>query len=157
MISCLLAGLGSASAQNQPYPTEHRMQLSESCPLVAKWLSQGTVSGAHWQLEGYDQGLGILTFKVIDMSLTKADIRQLIDNPKAKNVHIDEVVFTLRSLVSSSLSFDGGRPSPGDSCTIAMAIKFVGKDGQRFYSNGIGEAQMLQVFDARYKAHGLDY
>jgi hypothetical protein len=157
ILGCLFATLGSASAQSQRFPMDQRIQLSEPCASVAKWLTQGFAPAGHWQLRSYEQGLGLLTFKLLDMPLSKADVRAYVDDPKAKNVRGDQVAFTLRNLVSSSLSFDSAPASSGESCTIAAGIKFVGKDGQSFLSRGTAEAGILDAIDARYKAHGLDY
>ncbi len=145
-------------AFGQQYPTSHRIQISEPCSQMAKWLTQVLASGGHWRMLRYDPELGTLNFKVLSSGrLSKADIRQYLDDKKAKNVHIDEVHFTLRSLVSSTLSFDNAPASKGDSCTIAAAIMYVAKDGSVALSSGNGEAELLQRIQTRYSEHGLDY
>jgi hypothetical protein len=111
-------------------------------------------------MQRYEPDLGILTFKIIDMNLTKSDLRsgQWIDyDPKARNVHAEELVVTLRSLVTSTLSFDNAKPSTADSCTIAAAFKFVGKEGRTFGCSGVAEKEVLQRVKDRYAEHGLDY
>jgi hypothetical protein len=145
-------------AFGQEYPTSHRIQISEPCPQIAKWLTQALAAGAHWRMLRYDRELGTLNFTVIDSGdLSKADIRQYLDDKKAKHVHIDEVHFTLRSLVSSTLSFDNAPHSTGESCTIAAAIMYVAKNGSVALSSGNGEAELLQRIQTRYAEHGLDY
>jgi hypothetical protein len=140
------------------YPTSQRIQIPEPCPLVAKWLAQAFSAGSHWQMLSYAPDVGTLTFKVIDMALTKGDIRRyVIADKKTSNVHVDQVVVTLRSLVTSTLSFDNAHHSSADSCTIAFAFKLVSKDGTVFGSNGNLETEILQRLKARYAEKGLDY
>jgi hypothetical protein len=154
----VFGGLVCALAFGQQYPTSQRIQISEPCPQIAKWLTQGLAAGAHWRLLSYEPELGTLSFKVIATGdLGKADTRQYLDDKKAKHVHIDEVHFTLRSLVSSTLSFDDAPRSTGDSCTIATAIMYVAKDGSVPFSSGNGEAEILKRIQTRYAEHGLDY
>lgn len=154
----VLGGLVCALAFGQQYATSQRIQISEPCPQIAKWLSQAFASGAHWQMLRYEPELGTMSFKVIASGdLGKADTRQYLDDKKAKHVHIDEVHFTLRSLVSSTLSFDNAPRSTGNSCTIAVAIMYVAKDGSLPLSSGNGEAELLQRIQTRYAEHGLDY
>jgi hypothetical protein len=86
----------------------------------------------------YEPELETLSFKVISLGdLSKAETRQYLDDKKAKHVRVDEVYLTLRSLVSSTLSFDNTPRSTGDSCTIAAAaVMYVAKDGSGALSNG---------------------
>jgi len=141
------------------YPASQRIQIPEACSLVAKWLTQALTGGTHWQMLRYEPDLGVLTFKVVQMeSLTKAEASRYIDGvSKVKNVHVDQAVFTLRSLVASSLSFDNAQHSTANTCTIAAAFKFVGKDGNALGSSGKMETDLLQTIKARYAEHGLDY
>jgi hypothetical protein len=159
--SALAFEQADSKAQTGPqYVTSQRIQISESCPLVAKWLTQALVAGAHWQMLRYEPDLGILTFKVISSgNLKKADIRQYLTDgsDKAKNVHVDQLVFTLRSLVTSTLSFDDAQRSAADSCTIAAAFKFASKGGSALQSSGKMETELLQRLKDRYAEHGLDY
>jgi|GEM_PF-3001903 len=160
-LSAVALGQSNTNDQADPqYPTSQRIQISESCPLIAKWLTQMLSSGAHWQLLQYDPDLGILAFKVSSMDkLTKADVRQYLveDSKKTENVHADGVVFTLRSLVASTLSFNGAQQPSGHSCAIAVAFKFIGKDGTALASSGRMETELLQRVTKRYTEHGLDY
>lgn len=147
--------LAARAAARAQYPTSQRIQLSESCPSVAKWLTQGFAPGAHWQMLSYEPELGTLSFNVLGMAdLSKANTRQYVDG-KPKQVHIVGVIFTLRSLVTSTLS-SGDQTSSGDSCTIASAFKLMGKDGVAF-SNGGMEAMLLDTLQKRYAEHGFDY
>jgi hypothetical protein len=86
-----------ASAQADPqYVTSKRIQLSEPCSLVAKWLSQALLAGPHWQLLGYEPDLGLLTFRVVASgNLSKADIRQYLrdDSKKARKIRTEQLVF----------------------------------------------------------------
>ena len=92
---------------------------------------------------------------------TKAETRQYIADAKAKKVHAEQLVLTLRSLVGSILSFDDAQPVKADSCTLAAAFRFVGKGGttgdNTVLSNGGMEAEWLQRIKDRYVQHGLDY
>jgi hypothetical protein len=65
--------------------------------------------------------------------------------------------FTLRSLVTSTLSFGNTPLSKDDSCTIAAAFKFVSKDATPWESSGKMEIEFLQTLKVRYTEHGLDY
>jgi hypothetical protein len=144
---------------NLQYPTSQRIQISEPCPLVAKWLTQTLSAGPHWRMLRYEPEMGILSFKVISAdTLSKAETRQYLTDysRKLKHVRVDGLVFTLRSLVTSTLSFDNTQHSKSDSCTIASAFKFVGKDGVA-YSNGKMETELLQRIKTTYIQHGLDY
>jgi hypothetical protein len=128
--------------------------------LVAKWLTQGLIVGPHFQVVRYEPDLGILTFRVTDSgNLTKADVRQYIADVSTvdKRYYVSELVVTLRSLVTSTLSFDNAQPSVSSSCTIASAFKFVSKDGRVWESSGKMEAEFLQTLKDRYAEHGLDY
>ena len=111
-------------------------------------------------MPSYSPELGTLTFAVNSSlgNLSKADLRRYVDAPgKAKNVRVNQVMFTLRSLVTSALSFEGAKPSSGESCTISAAIKFVAKDGKAAETNGKMEADLLKILKDRYVEHGLDY
>ncbi|MEO8049440.1 MAG: hypothetical protein ABI833_03405 [Acidobacteriota bacterium] len=58
----------SAPASYPQYPASQRIQISEDCRLVAKWLTQGIAPGSHWQLLRYDSDLGVLIFKIVNLS-----------------------------------------------------------------------------------------
>jgi len=152
----LVYTLACYAQQPDSYPTSGRIQISESCPQVAKWLTQAFIAGAHFRMPNYEAELGTLTFGVVDSPvLSKAEVVRYIDG-RAKGVRIEGLAFTLRSLVSSTLSFDGANTSGGDSCTISSAFKFVGKNGVAF-SNGTMEKELLGKVQKLYKEHGLDY
>jgi hypothetical protein len=107
-----------------------------------------------WQPE-----LGILAFGItLKDNLNKRDARRYLENGNtARHVHLDQLVVTLRSLVASSLSFDSSSATPGDSCAISAAFKFVDKDGKHWSTNGAFEAEFLRMLKDRYAMHGLDY
>lgn len=150
------------SAAPQPisgpqYSTSQRIQISEACPSVAKWLTQALIAGPHWQVARYDSELGTLTFNVVSIgNLTRSDIRQYTEGGSGP-VHLSQVVVTLRTLVTSTLSFDGAGRAAGESCAIASAFKFVGKNGNVLYSNGNMEIEFLQKIQKTYAERGLDY
>jgi hypothetical protein len=148
-----------ALGQSDPqYTTSQRIQITEPCSLVAKWLTQGLVAGPHWKFLRYEPDLGILSFQIIDSGdLSKADVRQYTSDAKARKVHLDHLTVTLRSLVSSTLSFDGGQHAKADSCTVAAACGFANRDGTVVLSSGKMEAQTLEAINTRYAEHGLDY
>jgi len=105
----------------------------------------------------YEPDLGTLTFKIVSSpNLTKEQARFGVAD-KARNVHIAQVAFTLRSLVTSTLSFGDNQRPEGDSCTIAAAFKFAAKDGTPLTSSGKMEAELLKLLKDRYEEHGLDY
>jgi putative heme iron utilization protein len=110
---------------------------------------------------GYQPELGLLTFKVISSGkLSRAESREYLatEDSKAKNVHAERVEFTLRSLVASTLSFDGGQQqSTGGSCAVAAAFKFMDKNSAALLSSGKMETQLLDRLKTRYAEHGLDY
>jgi len=141
------------------YPTSQRIQISEPCPKIAKWLSQVLASGIHLQLLRYDADLGLLTFSITPtVALSKSEAHQYVDDSgKAKGVHAEQVVFTLRSLVATTLSFGDIQNSTADSCTIATAFKFADKYGAALPSNGKMESELLKSMQDRYAQHGLDY
>lgn len=144
-------------SNTQSYPDRQRLQISEPCPLVAKWLAQGFAAGLHWQLVRYDSDLGTLIFKIVGVpDLTKEQANQWVEG-KSKHVHMEQVVFTLRSLVSSTLSFGDARQPEASACTIAPAFKYANKDGSPASSNGGMEALFLEVMKDRYAKRGLDY
>lgn len=153
--------VSEAQTQTEPqYPTSQRVQIPEPCQLIAKWLTQALVAGPHWQMPRYDSGLGVLAFSVVSADrLTKAEIRRYVADvsKKDRSVHPGQLIFTLRSLVASTVSFDSGQSSVGDSCTIAAAFKFVNKSGDALPSTGAMEAELLQAIRDRYAEHGLDY
>ena len=124
--------------------------------MVAKWLTQLFVSGTHWEMPRYEPDLGILTFRAISLSLTTTEARSNIAG-RSKNAHVEQLVFTLRSLVTSTLYFDNTPHTSADSCTIAAAFKFAGKDGSPYASNGKSEIELLQTLKATYAKRGLDY
>jgi hypothetical protein len=153
-------GLAISPASADPqYATSTRIQISEPCSSVAKWLTQGLSAGPHWELIRYDAALGLLDFRVLASgNLNRTETKRYVEG-NAKNVHMDEVVFTLRLLVTSTLMFDNShdQDSAGGSCTLAAAIKFYDKNGTPVYSTGQFEKQILDTFRVRYSEHGLDY
>jgi hypothetical protein len=160
-LSPTFARAHSSFEADPEYPTSSRIQISESCANVAKWITQSLTSGPHWELVGYQPDLGLLKFKVISMGkLNRAESREYLaaEDSRAKNVHAALLEFTLRSLVSSTLSFDGGQQqSTGGSCAVAAAFKFVDKNGTAVSSSGKMEMQLLDRLRTRYAEHGLDY
>jgi hypothetical protein len=150
---------GGQSEFTSEYPTRQRIQISEPCAVVGKWITQGLISGPRWHLLRSDLDLGLLIFAMTDSEMSKAEAQNYISDlsKKDKGIRVEQVAFTLRSLVSSRLSFENGPSSSGESCTISAALKFSTKDGRPLLSNGIMEAELLQRFKQRYAAHGLDY
>ena len=111
---------------------------------------------SHWQFLAYDREVGLLSFRIADGKLSKSEAKTFAE--QTKNVRADQIVFTLRSLVSSSLSFDGGESTKGaGSCTIAAAVKFVDGDQKPVPTKGVMERELLKALKQRYAAHGLDY
>lgn len=148
---------GSDAQAGGDYPTSQRIQISEPCQSVAKWITQGLLAGSHWQLLRYDPALGTLVFKILSPgNLSKAEIRNYLAE-NAKNAHGEQLVIVLRSLVTSTLTFEGTQRSTVDSCTIACAFKFAAKSGNVLQSNGRMESEFLQALQERYEKHGLDY
>jgi hypothetical protein len=142
------------------YATSQRIQIPEPCPVVAKWITQMLIGGTYWEAPNYTPDLGILTFRIKRSigNFSRADTRKYTDpTERAKNVHADQVVFTLRSLVGSTLTVEGAPPSASETCTIAAAVKFVTKESTAVTTNGKFESELLQAFTSRYAAHGLDY
>jgi hypothetical protein len=134
--------------------TVHRIQFSESCSSVAKWLTQAVAPEAHWEMLNYDPELGVLRFKVLQPPFSKAEIYQYVQG-KAKQVRAEGVVFTLGPLVTSTPAV-GGQSSNGDSCAIASAFQFAGKDGPAL-SNGRMEAELMNFLSNRQAEHGFEY
>jgi hypothetical protein len=131
---------GVLGAQEPSYIQSERIQITESCPTVAKWLTQGLSASPHWQMLRYDEAFGLLSFRISAWNLTKAEIHgDITRDSKARNAHAEEMVFTLRSLVSSALSFGPGQGSRVDSCTITGALKYADKEGRALYSSGVAE------------------
>jgi hypothetical protein len=152
------ASVSAAPQTDFQYPTSQRIQISEPCPAVVKWLAQGIVSGPNLQMQRYEPELGTLTFKaLLKDNLSKAETIKYLEPTKTKNVRADQLAFTFRSLVTSTLSFDNAPHSTGDSCAIAAAFKFVSKDGASVFSNGKMEVELLEKLKTRYAEHGLDY
>jgi hypothetical protein len=121
-----------ALAQTVPdyyYPTSQRIQISETCEKTARWLAQGMVPGHHWDLLRYEPKLGLVSFKIENSWLSKDKARAFTGLAK-KNIRLDEVIFTLRTLVSSTVQFGNGAGESSGSCTIATAGKYVTKDGK---------------------------
>lgn len=141
------------------YPTGQRIQISEPCPKIAKWLSQGLASGIHPRLLKYDADLGLLTLSITPtVALSRSEARQYVeDSSKAKGVHALQVIFTLRSLVTGTLSFGDAQNSTAGSCTISTAFKFADKNGAALPSNGKMESELLKSLQDRCAQHGLDY
>ncbi len=86
-----------------------------------------------------------------------ADVTDFVKK-RDKTVNISGIVFTLRSLVGTSLSFDGSpAKSAANSCTISTAFKFVSKNGRILLSSGAAEKEMLELLKTRYAEHGVDF
>ena len=140
------------------YPTSERIQIPQPCSLVAKWLTQTLSSGQYWQMTRYEPDLGLLTFKIVGLNLSKSQIHSNITpDSRAKNAHFEGVVFTLRSLVSTALSFDDGQKSVGDSCTVSSAFRYASKDGATLSSSGTAEKELLKTIKNSYARNGFDY
>jgi hypothetical protein len=156
----LCSAIGASYGDQPDYPTKYRVQISESCPIVAKWLTQGLVSGAHWQLAKYDKDLGILTFNVVALgNLSRSDVRAYVSDAgrKSKGVQMDRMTITLRSLVGSELLFSDVPSAKSESCTISAAARYIDRKGNTYNSSGTMERQFLEAIKVRYEGHGLDY
>lgn len=159
--SGLSFGQSASGAQADPqYPTSQRIQISESCPTTAKWITQMLSSGTYIKLVSYEPELGILTFQHISSEPDPVLPGDVIDFVKKrdKTVNISGFVFTLRSLVGTSLSFqDSPSKITMSSCAISVTVKFVSKNGRILSSSGLAEKEMLDMLQKRYAEHGLDY
>jgi hypothetical protein len=146
--------------QNPSYPQETQIQIPERCTLVSKWLIQGLAAGVNMELIRHDEQAGTMVFRVASVPLSKSEIRQQIDAAASKlpkNARIYEIVLTVRTLVSSSIKFDGAPKQTDEACTIAAGMKYETKDGKRLLSSGGGEKLLLQRFKDIYSAYGLSY
>lgn len=143
-----------------PFPAASRIQIPEPCPLVGKWLGQGLATGMRLDMLSYDANAGVLTFKVSDMKLNRADPGVWYTGKFVKGARVERLVLTLRTLVSSSVSFAEAPPSAtvkASTCTIAGAFKIADKGGKPLASTGKMEEQMLQRIKEVYAEHGLGY
>jgi hypothetical protein len=162
LVVMLVAGLGmSVGAAQTESASPARLQIPEPCPVVAKWLGQILSSGVNLRLVSYEPDLGILTyatlFSVSDPDpVLPSDVTDF-NKSKDKTVNITGLILTLRSLVSSSLSFEDVPSQTATSCTISASLKFVSKKGRRLSSSGSAEGQLLEMLKKRYDEHGLDY
>jgi len=161
----LLGGVAWAQAQSsdQGYsPLIQRIQIPESCPVTAKWITQMLASGSRLRMVSYEPDLGILTYESLSSAsdpdpVSTSDVLKF-DKKKDKTVHITGLTFTLRSLVSSTISFqDVPSKTKADACTISAALKFASKTGRVLDSSGLAEKELLETFRSRYAEHGLDY
>jgi TonB family protein len=142
------------------YTTSQRIQIPEPCPLIAKWITQMLSSGSHLRLVSYEPELGLLTYQSVFSEpdpVLPADVTDFVKK-RDKTVNISGIVFTLRSLVSTSLSFEGSpAKSAANSCTISTAFKFVSKNSRILESSGMAEKEMLDLLKKRYAEHGVDF
>ena len=158
--SSALAQSGSNAQADSQYPLIPRIQISESCPTTAKWITQMLASGTYIKLVSYEPELGILTFQHVASEpdpVLPADVIDFVKK-KDKTVNISGFVVTLRSLVGTSLSFqDSPSKITMSSCAISVTVKFVSKNGRILESSGMAEKEMLDMLKKRYAEYGVDF
>lgn len=170
--ACLLVALSAIclaaapSGQDQP-PSEgstlgQRIQIPEPCASVAKWISQILASGSYLQFVSYQPDLGLLTYKTLFSASDPDPVSPMdvtdFNKKRDKTVNITGLVFTLRSLVSSTITFeDAPSKAATASCTISAAFKYASKKGRILTSSGAAEKELLGTVMKRYAEHGLDY
>jgi hypothetical protein len=155
--SAFAFGQSGPGIETRPSP---RIQISETCPTTAKWIAQMLSSGTYIKFVSYEPELGILTFQHVSSEpdpVLPADVTDFVKK-KDKTVNISGMVFTLRSLVGTNLSFqDSPSKIPMSSCAISLTVKFVSKNGRILESSGFAEKELLDMFKKRYAEHALDY